>query len=402
MGDAFGRCEERMPLRVRNASRTPVLATERQRSLAMRQFVSGSRHFTGECLGRRVCSQPFTLGLRLSLQNPAMDTSIARCSGLTITMYRGRGSSSLDISDLAANVPGNDELLWVDLCGATDQEVESVWTALDLGPGSLPTGPIATNPRLEKFANHFMVRVVAVLPGQNLNFKGAVLTIVAGANFVVTHHADDIDFLADMRVREPETVCDIGCLGEASFVAALLDWHLSTYFSAVALFEVEIERLESRILSDKPPGRSALPQLCALRGAASRLRRMLAPHRVVFDGLSRPDFVPDGAEEVARHLRDLDDRYERALDVVENARELVVGSFQLFSTQTELQTNERMKLLTFVTVVTGLLAVIAGALGMNFDANFFSLKTEGFWIAIAVMVGLGLMSIVVGRRRGWL
>ncbi len=331
-----------------------------------------------------------------------MDTSVDPSAGVTITLYREQHSCFLDLSDLSNRVPGDQELLWIDLCGASDAEVARVWGALDLGEGSLPTGPIATNPRLEKFANHFMARVVAVLPGANLDFRGGVLTIVAGPNFVVTHHAEDIEFLAAMRAREPETDCDIGCLGEASFVAALLGWHLSTYFSAVGLFEVEIERLESRILSDQPPGRSALPQLCALRGAASRLRRMLAPHRVVFDGLSRPDFVPDGAEEVTRHLRDLDDRYERALDVVENARELVVGSFQLFSTQTELQTNERMKLLTFVTVVTGLLAVIAGALGMNFEANFFSLKTEGFWIAVAVMVGLGLASILIGRRRKWL
>lgn len=331
-----------------------------------------------------------------------MDISVGDGTGVTITLYREQGCCSLAIADLPDNVRGDKELLWVDICGAKNECAERVWRALGLNADSLPTGQLATNPRLEKFAGHFMARVVAVLPGQNLKFRGAVLTILAGDNFVVTHHEDDIDFLADMRERDPETVCDIGCLGEASFLAALLDWHLSTYFSAVALFEVEIERLESRILSDKPPGRTALPQLCALRGAASRLRRMLAPHRAVFDGLSRPDFVPDGAEDVARHLRDLDDRFERAQDVVENARELVVGSFQLFSTQTELQTNERMKLLTFVTVVTGLLAVIAGALGMNFEANFFSLKTEGFWIAVAVMIGFGLASIFVGRRRGWL
>ena len=330
-----------------------------------------------------------------------MDTSVAVESGLTIKVYREKGSCTLGLDDLPSITPSDDELLWVDLCGTPTPQAEQVWSALNLSPAALPSSPGATNPRLEKFADHFMARVVAVR-GKGLKFQGAVLTVLAGPNFVVTHHDDDIAFLADLRGREPESARDIGCLGEASFVAALLDWHLSTYFSAVALFEVEIERLESRILSDQPPGRSALPELCALRAAASRLRRMLAPHRAVFDGLSRPDFVPDGAEDVARHLRDLDDRFERALDVVENARELVVGSFQLFSTQTELQTNERMKLLTFVTVVTGLLAVIAGALGMNFDANFFGMKTEGFWIAVGIMAGLGAASIFVGRRRGWL
>jgi len=88
-----------------------------------------------------------------------------------------------------------------------------------IGTSSRSTSEI----RPSKFAGYFLARVVAVLPGQNLNFRGAVLTIVAGENFVVTHHADEIDFLADMRARQPETVCDIGCLGEASFVAALLD-----------------------------------------------------------------------------------------------------------------------------------------------------------------------------------
>jgi len=331
-----------------------------------------------------------------------MDTPDVPESSLSIKLYREKGSCTLRLEELPGNLPSDDELLWVDLCGTSNHQAEQVWRALRLNPASLPGSPIATNPQLEKFADHFMARVVAVLRGKGLKFQGAVLTVLAGANFVVTHHDEDIAFLVDLREREPESVRDIGCLGEASFVAALLDWHLSTYFSAVALFEVEIERLESRILSDQPPGRSALPELAALRAAASRLRRMLAPHRTVFDGLSRPDFVPDGAEEVARHLRDLDDRFERALDVVENARDLVVGSFQLFSTQTELQTNERMKLLTFVTVVTGLLAVIAGALGMNFDANFFGAKTEGFCVAVGIMVGLGAASILVGRKRGWL
>jgi len=61
------------------------------------------------------------------------------------------------------------------------------------------------------------------------------------------------------------------------------------------------------------------------------------------------------------------------LDVVANARELVLGSSQLLSTQTEFQTNERMKLLTFVTVVTGLFSSPGCP-----TAPF--LKARGLWI----------------------
>jgi len=320
---------------------------------------------------------------------------------LSLTLYGSGRPRAVALSELAALTPADDELLWIDLTDAPAQACEQVWTALQLDRASLPDRA-RTHPGLWKFKDYFVARVVAAVAKPGLEFDGAVLTIVAGANFVVTHHHAAIDFLDELKARDEEALSDIGCLGEASFVAALLDWHLSTYFSAVAAYEIEIERLENGILSDAPPGRSALPQLRLLRRAASRLRRMLAPQRVVFDGLSRPDFLPSSEEEVTRHLRDLDERYERAIDVVENARELVVGTFQLFSTQTELQTNERMKLLTFVTVVTGLLAVVAGALGMNFEANFFATKTLGFWTAVALMVLLGAGSVFVGRRRNWL
>jgi len=322
--------------------------------------------------------------------------------GVSLTLYGRNGPKAIALDALAQCKPAEDELLWVDLNQAPDEAIDTVWQALGLSAESRPARPLASYPGLWKYRDHFAARVVSVSVGEDLAFNGTVLTLIGGDNIVVTHHEEEIDFLAELKEREDDALADIGCLGEASFVATLLDWHLSTYFAAGAAFEIEIERLETHVLSDKPPGRSALPQLRLLRKAASRLRRMLAPHRAVFDGLSRPDFVPEGEEQVFRHLRDLDERYERAMDVVENARELVVGSFQLFSTQTDLQTNERMKLLTFVTVVTGLLAVVAGALGMNFEANFFASKTLGFWLSVALMVSLALISVALGKWRKWL
>ena len=46
------------------------------------------------------------------------------------------------------------------------------------------------------------------------------------------------------------------------------------------------------------------------------------------------------------------------MDMVENARDLVVGSFELLSSQTAIKTNNSMRTLTFATVITGILAVI--------------------------------------------
>ena len=77
---------------------------------------------------------------------------------------------------------------------------------------------------------------------------------------------------------------------------------------------------------------------------------------------------------IRRHFGALDTRFERAMDMVENAPDLVIGSFELLSSRTGIEANNAMRTLTFATVVTGVLAVVAGVLGMNFDASVFNTK----------------------------
>ena len=88
--------------------------------------------------------------------------------------------------------------------------------------------------------------------------------------------------------------------------------------------------------------------------------------------------------------------------MVQNTRDLVVGTFELFSSQTALRTNETMRALTFYTVLIGTMAVVAGVLGMNFDAPFFDAGAKGFWWALAGMGAIVVVAVVLGRRRRWL
>ena len=85
----------------------------------------------------------------------------------------------------------------------------------------------------------------------------------------------------------------------------------------------------------------------------------------------------------------------------ESARELVIGSFELFSTRTAQRTNETMRVLTFVTVLLGTLSVLAGVLGMNFEAPIFSTGARGLTITIGVMLAIIAIAIAVGRWRRW-
>ena len=306
---------------------------------------------------------------------------------------------SVACGDLAQLHLQDRHLLWVDLTRPDAKTVDDVWAALALPePVVAAIDSTTTTPFLGKCGDFFWVRVVAVSGNDGLALCGQVLTLIGMRNAVVSLHDEPIPFLDTLLEREAAG-SDIGGLSAESFVAALLDWHLTTYFGAVADFEIAVERLEVGILDERR--RDSLPELRRLRKAASRLRRMLAPHRAVFSALSRPDFRPSESDQANAHFAALDTRYERAMDMVENTRDLVVGSFELFSSQVALQTNTSMRLLSFIAVVVGTLAVMAGILGMNFDAPFFKTQATGFWMAVAAMVVLAAASVALGRYRQW-
>lgn len=308
---------------------------------------------------------------------------------------RDVGLEQIDVGRLQ-----DQQLLWIDVeCDDADL-VNSIGRRL-----GLPAAAIAalqrmdTTPYVENYGECFHLQAVAVEHEGALRFDGTVLGIVAGANFVLSVHHRPVAFIAQLRERERGET-ELGALSAESFTASLLDWQLSTYFDAVSDFEAAVERLEVDILSAKD--HHCLEDLRNLRRGASRLRRMLAPHRALFAGLARPDFRPRSSGEVNAHFLNLDTHYERAMDGVQNTRDLVIGSFELFSSQTALRTNAAMRALTFFTVLIGTLAVVAGILGMNFDVPFFKTAAKGFWTAIAVMGAIVVTALLLARRRHWL
>ncbi|QDW66135.1 magnesium transporter CorA family protein [Luteimonas granuli] len=304
----------------------------------------------------------------------------------------------LDCAELGSVCPDEDALLWVDLVRADADTMRSVWSGCGLPEEMLDQPADDPAPRLERFGSHFLVRAIAVVDEGPDGVRGAPLTLVAGDNIVVSVHERDIEFIDELMDREA-VASYIGRLGSDSFVAALLDWQLSTYFNAVSTFEASVDALEQAILSERAD--RCLPELRRLRQAAARLRRMLAPHRAVFGALSRPDFRHDDRPESERHFEALDTRFERAMDMIENARTLVVGSFELFSSQTALRTDRSMRVLTFVTVITGVLATVAGVLGMNFKAGLFESGNAGFLLVVGGMLVFGGGSVALARARGW-
>jgi Mg2+ and Co2+ transporter CorA len=190
----------------------------------------------------------------------------------------------------------------------------------------------------------------------------------------------------------------IGKLDAGSFLAALVDTMLTTYFEPVEAIEQDIDELDEVALRG-PDNDAFLVDVLRLRRRVAFLRRTIAPHREALAPLARTDVALD---EVLGHPQpQLADRLERVIDAVENARELLVGSFDIYLGRAAQRTNEVMKVLTVLSAVLLPSVVLAGVMGMNFKLDFFD-QSSNFWLVIGAMGAMAIAILGLARARRWI
>jgi Mg2+ and Co2+ transporter CorA len=292
----------------------------------------------------------------------------------------------------------DEELLWVDFDELDESGLRDAAETLDL-PAAAVDGILQRNSRaeLQRFPEMIRLRVVAARAGEgDEDHDPTVIDIVAARNRVLTVHLGRLEaFEVFARETRGETV--LGRLHAAGFVSALVDTLLGEYLAVVEEVEQRVDALDEQALRTADP-EIFLRDVVALRRRVGKLRRALAPLRVALAPLGRPDAqIPELGEPWPGLL----ERLERVIDTVENARELLIGSFDVFMARHAERTNDIMKALTILNAVLLPAAVVAGVMGMNFRLGFFDAATNFWWVIVA-MLGLALSILGVSRWRGWI
>jgi Mg2+ and Co2+ transporter CorA len=208
------------------------------------------------------------------------------------------------------------------------------------------------------------------------------LTVGVARNVVVTLHPEPVEFITSIHADEGRYL-RAGQLDAMSFAVALMDRLLTAYLDVRDGFETALDRLELLVL--RCPSHRHLRDMQKLRRSASRLRRVLAAQRDLFDALGRPDFDPTLSDEVAMHCRNLAVRYSKVMLAVESTREMVNGGFELYTSRTAENTSREMHTLTVVIVVTCITATLSGLMGAGVSIDFLGSGERFFlWSAGAI------------------
>ena len=160
---------------------------------------------------------------------------------------------------------------------------------------------------------------------------------------------------------------------------------------------VEIDRLDDLAL--RAGGNELLTPIVRLRRRIGFVRRALAPHEVAFAALARPDF--ELYDELGRPWPGLVDRLRQTMTATENARDLLLGTFDVLMARTGQRSNQAIQTLTVVSAMFLPAAVLAGVMGMNFKLAFFD-DSGGFVLVVGVMIFVALGILGAARVKGWI
>ncbi len=310
-----------------------------------------------------------------------------------------RTDRRLDLEDAVGHEPGANQLLWIDSDAALDADVvATLGSRLKLGSASARalTG-LGTTPEIAVHGKHLRLRVLAE-PGETPSEKGWIEILIA-PNLIITLHDGPAPFLdrLDERIKSDATV---GKLTAASFLRSLLDAIVTTYYEAVDRIEDEVDDLDTRSLLARPD-EDILPELVDVRRKIARLRRLLSDHREVYAALADAD-VSEIADPDDEGFAAVAARFEGAIHSVEDSRDLLLGSFDVFMSRVSQRTNDAMKVIALATALLLPGSLIAGLLGMNVVVPLSKDDPSSFWIVVAGIVALALLVLVVAWRSHWI
>lgn len=251
-------------------------------------------------------------------------------------------------------------------------------------------------PKLEVYGDHLFVLVRGVDFSRS-RLETLKLAAFLSARRLVTCHRAPLRSITSVRRQLEEE--GRGRPDMIHLFYLLCDELLGHYFPVVDTIAAEIEELEEEIFDD--PRQEQLERLRDLSRQLSLLRRVMLPHRQVFQRLASRQLALIG-EHQALYFRDLYDDVFRMADAAEQQRDQLASAKDTYLSMVAQGTNEVMKVLTLFSAVLLPLTFIVGVYGMNFRYMPEIEWRYGYFVVLGAMACLVAGMLWWFRRKRWL
>ena len=254
-------------------------------------------------------------------------------------------------------------------------------------------------PRAALHRRYIRLRAIAVQPSPD-GPSHEPLGIVAGWRFVLTVHPEPLDLLGQLDAWLAEDAI-VGQLDAAMFLAAILNSVVTGYSVATDQLEDSVDAVDDDLLGGAPSDVALQPAgPVAARGHRLAASDHGAPRRVRHAGLG--GLRGDRRDPCAGRFKLVADRFDRAVDAIENARDQVVGAFDIYLARTAQRTNDIVKILTIVSAVLLPCSLLAALLSMNVATPLPTDDVRAFWLIVVAIGVFATIVLTMAARAAWL
>jgi magnesium transporter len=288
--------------------------------------------------------------------------------------------------------------VWIDLEAPTAGQVRTVSEELGLHPLLIEDiSDRNQRAKIEQFDEILHLVLFA------LAFVGEVepmeVDLILGDGFLLSVHDSGWDPRAAQQLRVG--IGQVCAKGPDFLLYVVADSLVDGYFPILDRLAEEIDELQDELVTAKP-SQWALQRLFTIKRELLELRRATSPTREIFNQLTNRELGAVDERHVV-YFRDVYDHLIRVTEELDNYREIVAGTLDLYLTTVNNNLSVIVKRLTGVTVIVAGMGAVAGIFGMSEAATAVAGQEGlGFWL---VTVGILLGSLVVAvllRRTDWI
>lgn len=255
-------------------------------------------------------------------------------------------------------------------------------------------------PKIDEFDDYlFLETRLFYYHPESMSASSEQISMVLGHHFLLTFQERSTGAFEPVRERLRASRAQIRTLGVDYLAYALLDSVVDRYFSVLEEVGEASETLEEVLLTK--PSNTELHSIHQLKHVSIELRRAVWPLREVINTLTRNE---KGFFQAATmpYLHDVYDHTVNFIESLESIRDSLSGMMDIYMASVSQRVNLEVRALTVVAMLFMPATLIAGIFGMNFHQMPWIADKNGFWWAIAMMLGIALVMILIFWRRQWL
>jgi len=317
----------------------------------------------------------------------------------TVRTFAVRNGQKMKLDGLADLAPAlrGDCWAWIDVTAPTPETLESLTQTLKLHP--LVAANIAERnqrAKVEQIGDVFHIVMFALHLDELA--EASEIDLVLAPKFLLTVHDTDWDPRAAPQLRQDPH----GHLARGAdfLLYTLCDWIVDGYFPVLDRLADDIDQIEDDVIAKA--SQETLHRLFTLKRELLALRRATSPAREIFNSLTNRDVGVIAADHLV-YFRDVYDHLIRVTDELDNYRELVSGTLDVYLSTVNNNLSLIMKRLTGVTVIVAGVGAVAGIFGMSEAGSALAGgEAGGFWLVTVAMIAVGAAAAVILRRIDWL